>query len=174
MTGILLEKGKNIHVPRRYLPKNLTVKDLLKQRKNLIKSRKLYKKGKYYIRPIVKSFHSKPSNHISNAMKIYDVDHISPTDELAKKTKCTKESLNKIVEKGKGAYYSSGSRPNQTPESWGYARLASAITGMNSSIVDYDILYNGCAPNSPALKMATKTCKIQNKCKKYTMKKRSK
>ena len=43
-----------------------------------------------------------------------------------------------------GAYFSSGSRPNQTPHSWGYARLASSITGNNASIVDYKILKKGC------------------------------
>ena len=35
-----------------------------------------------------------------------------------------------------GAYHSSGSRPNQSKESWGYARLASAITGGPASKVD--------------------------------------
>ena len=46
---------------------------------------------------------------------------------------------NKIIDKGKGAYYSSGSRPNQTPESWGYARLASVILGGPSRKIDADI-----------------------------------
>ena len=48
--------------------------------------------------------------------------------------------VDEIVKKGQGAYYSSGSRPNQTGHSWGRARLASSITGGKASAVDYKIL----------------------------------
>ena len=41
--------------------------------------------------------------------------------------------------KGMGAYYSGGSRPNQTPFSWGLARLASVIMGGNARKVDKKI-----------------------------------
>jgi hypothetical protein len=170
MTGIILEnavenKHKNIHVPRRYLPRNLTRKDLKKQRKNLIKSRKLYKKGVYYQRPSVKSFTSKESPHIRKARKMYQVENVLPTKELAKKTKCSVEALEKIVNKGRGAYYSSGSRPNQSAESWGLARLASSITGGNASVIDYSILRDGCENTSPALKLAKKLlCEKKGKC----------
>lgn len=53
----------------RYLPNRLTKKDRKKQAKQLIKSRRLYKKGIYYSRPKVASFKSKKSNHIINAKK---------------------------------------------------------------------------------------------------------
>jgi hypothetical protein len=75
---------------------------------------------------------------------MYNVERIRPTQELARKTKCSIAALKQIVKKGEGAYYSSGSRPNQTAKSWGYARLASAITGGKASAVDYDILSRGC------------------------------
>jgi len=58
------------------------------------------------------------------------------------------------VNKGEGAYYSSGSRPNQTPQSWGLARLASAITGGNASIVDYGLIKNGCDHTKRAFQLA--------------------
>ena len=32
-----------------------------------------------------------------------------------------------ILDKGKGAFFSSGSRPGQTPQSWAFGRLASVI-----------------------------------------------
>lgn len=156
-----------LHVPIRYIPKSLTKKDLLKQKQELRKSRKLYKTGKYYSRSHIASFKSRKSRHLRHAEELYNVEHISPSKELAKKTQCSVETLEKIVNKGRGAYFSSGSRPNQSAESWGIARLATAITGGNSSIVDLHLLYNGCKSTSPALKLAKKTCKKQNKCTKY-------
>lgn len=146
-------------IPLRYLPKKLTLKDKKKQIKMLTKSRKHYKMGKYYTRKNVKSFKSKKSNHILLAKKIYNVDKIGATNELAKKTKCSKDSLAKIIKKGEGAYYSSGSRPNQSAQSWGLARLASSLTSGKAAAVDYSILEEGCQNNSIALKMAKKAKK---------------
>ncbi len=155
-----------LNVPQRYIPKGLSEKDTKKQKKYLRKSRKMYKKGKYYERPKVKTFKSRKSNHLKRAEKIYNIDKISPSKELARKTKCKRSALEKIVNKGRGAYFSSGSRPNQTGESWGLARLASTISGGNASIVDFHILKEGCQPSSKALKLARKTCKKQNRnCK---------
>ena len=142
----------------RYLPKRLTRKDKKKQSKSLLQSRKLYKKGIYYTRKPVKSFTSKKSHHILRAEKIYNVDKIGATNELSKATGCSKKALAKIINKGEGAYFSSGSRPNQTAQSWGIARLASAITSGKAAAVDYSILEKGCKPNSKALKLA-KTAK---------------
>ena len=152
-----------LNVPQRYIPKGLSKTDTKKQKKYLRKSRKMYKKGKYYERPKVKTFKSRKSNHLKRAEKIYNIDKISPSKELARKTKCKRSALEKIVNKGRGAYISSGSRPNQTGESWGLARLASTISGGNASIVDFHILKEGCQPSSKALKLARKTCKKQNR-----------
>ena len=147
---------KRKSVPKRYIPKGLTKKDKKKQREMLKKSRRMYKKGKYYTRRKVKSFKSKKSSHITKAQKIYKIDKIYPGKELANKTGCSVDALKKIVKKGEGAYFSSGSRPNQTAQSWGYARLASAITGGKSAAVDYNILENGCEMESEALRLAKK------------------
>ncbi len=51
----------------------------------------------------------------------------------------SKTGADKIINKGQGAYYSSGSRPNQTAYSWGLARLASVIMGGPSRKIDKDI-----------------------------------
>jgi len=139
---------------KRYVPNSLTQKDKQKQRSMLTKSRKLYKQKKYYTRKPVASYKHKTSSHITNAKRIYGVNTVYPNKELAKKTGCSVNALRKIVRKGEGAYYSSGSRPNQTPQSWGLARLASSITAGNASMVDYDILESGCSSNSKALKLA--------------------
>ena len=145
--------------PIRYLPKVLTKKDRKKQVKMLIKSKKLYKKNKYYTRKQLSSYKSKKSNHILNARKIYNIKNISPNKELALKTGCKLSALNKIVKKGEGAYYSSGSRPNQTPKSWGLARLASSITSGKAAAVDYDIITKGCSHNKKAFILANKSKK---------------
>ena len=144
-------------VPMRYIPKYLTRKDKKTQSKMLKKSRKQYKQGKYFTRKNVASFQSKKSNHILNAERIYKVKSVSPNSELAKKTGCSIAALKKVVSKGEGAYFSSGSRPNQSAQSWGLARLASTITGGKASAVDYNILAEGCQPGSKALSLAKKS-----------------
>jgi hypothetical protein len=156
-----------LNVPKRYYTsKNMTQKDTKKQKKQLRKSRKLYKKGKYHARPKVKSYKSRKSNHLNRLRKMYGVEKIGATNELAKKTQCSKEGLEQILSKGRGAYFSSGSRPNQTAESWAVARLASAVTGGKSSAYDYHVLKEHCKSSSKALKLAKKTCKtLKRKCK---------
>ena len=143
----------------RYLPNRLTKKDRIKQSRMLSKSKSLYKKGKYYTRKPLKSFKSKKSNHVSNAKRIYKINTISANNELARATGCSKKALSKIIQKGEGAYYSSGSRPNQTPQSWGIARLASSITGGKAAAVDFSILEEGCKSGSKALNLAKKAVK---------------
>jgi hypothetical protein len=149
-------KNTTKKITMRYLPKRLTKKDRKIQSIMLQKSRKLYKKGIYYSRKKLSSYKSKKSNHITDAQKIYNIKNVNITNELIKKTGCSKKSLEKIVSKGEGAYFSSGSRPNQTAQSWGVARLASAITSGKTAAVDYSILEKGCKPNSKALKLAKK------------------
>ncbi len=141
-------------IPLRYLPKSLSSRDRKKQINALKKSKKMYKSHKYYQRPKIRSFFSKTSKHVRNAQKIYGIDKITPGEELAKKSGCSVLALRKIVNKGEGAYYSSGSRPNQTARSWGLARLASALTGGKSAAVDYNIIANGCKHTGKAYRMA--------------------
>jgi len=147
-----MKKIKKINL--RYIPNKLTKKDKKRQYIMITKSRKLYKKGKYFSRKPVKSFHSKTSNHIVNARQMYNVIKIGATNELSKKTGCSIKALKKIINKGEGAYFSSGSRPNQSAQSWGLARLASAITSGKAGAIDYNILEEGCKPGSKGLKMA--------------------
>jgi hypothetical protein len=139
-------------VPVRYVPRYLTRKDKKKAKNELKKSRNAYKKKKYYTRKKVKSFKSVPSKHIRTMKKMYGTTKINKV--LAHRTGCSIKTLNSIVRKGMGAYFSSGSRPNQTAHSWGIARLASSVTGGKSSGVDYKLLKKGCTRKSKALKLA--------------------
>jgi hypothetical protein len=150
---------KRLKIPIRYLPNKLSKKDKQKQIKMLKKSRKLYKKNKYYTREKVSSYKNKTSSHIMDARKLYNIEKITPNKELSQKTGCSLSALNQIVKKGEGAYYSSGSRPNQTAQSWGLARLASSITAGKSAAVDYDILSKGCDHKKRAFILANKSKK---------------
>ena len=149
-----MKTHKQRKINLRYLPKRLTAKDKKKQSQMLLKSKKLYRKGKYYTRKPIKSFKSKSSSHVLKAKKVYGIEKIGATDELSKKSGCSKAALAKIINKGAGAYFSSGSRPNQTAQSWGVARLASALTSGKAGAVDYNILNKGCKHGSKGYKAA--------------------
>jgi hypothetical protein len=123
-------------IPRKYTAR-LSRRDKSKQKKNLIKSRKMYKKGIYVDRPKLKSYPKKRSEWIVKFEKRYN-RKITDKDFIDKNI-ISKKGQNKILSKGKGAYYSSGSRPNQTSSSWAYARLASVIMGGKARKVDNDI-----------------------------------
>ena len=142
------------NVPVRYLPKSLSRRDRLRQRRSLKQSRRAYKRGQYIKRPPVKSFKSRKSDHVKKAESMYGIKPLRLNHDLAKRTRCRLAGLKKIMRKGQGAYYSSGSRPNQTAHSWGYARLASSITGGKAAAVDNHILEEYCEPTSRALRLS--------------------
>ena len=148
-------KTSKIRVPMRYVPRALSRNDRSRQIAMLKRSRRLYKRGKFYGRTTkLRSYPHVASKHTDVARRMYHVDRVVPNAALAAATQCSVGSLRQIVKKGEGAFYSSGSRPNQTSQSWGYARLASAITGGKAAAVDYAILENGCKPHSRALRLA--------------------
>jgi len=124
-----------------YLPKSLSKKDKIKQKKELNKSRKDYrtKKGKqkYHSRPKLKSYKNKSSSWTQKFHKLYPL--AKSYSEISKATGIPSGALKAVVRKGKGAYYSSGSRPNQTAESRGKARMYSYILGGKTRKVDNHI-----------------------------------
>lgn len=140
-----------MNIPKHYIPNILNARDRIKQRRNIKYTRKQYKHKNYINRPKLKSFKSKPSPHITRAKRKYKVDKIVPSKALAKATKCSIKGLRQITRKGRGAYFSSGSRPNQSAQSWARARLASAITHGKAAKIDRHILEKECQPDSPAL-----------------------
>jgi len=143
-------------VPQHYVPNYLSMKEKTKQKKELLKSKKAYKNGKYYTRKKVKGYKSNKSKYENRVRKIYNFkkDENITIKKLSNKTHCSEKSLKSIVKKGQGAYYSSGSRPNQTAHSWGYARLYSSITGGPASKYDKHLLKKGCSNKSKTLKLA--------------------
>ena len=123
-------------IAKKYIPDRLTLKDKIQQKHELQKSRKMYKKKNYYTRKKVTSYNSTKSNHIVNAERIYKEENIVPSKRLARKTGCSLRSLHNIVKKGQGAYYSSGSRPNQTAHCY----TPHECHHGKSSYVDFSIL----------------------------------
>jgi len=111
-----------------YVPKSLTPADKKKQIKSI-------KEGTD--RPKVKSFKSKRSSHTVAFEKKYGTKITD--DAFISKNIISKTGIDKILSKGRGAYYSAGSRPNTTAESWARARLASVIVGGNARKVDQKI-----------------------------------
>lgn len=155
-------------IPKRYLPSQLSEKDRRRQKKGIENSRRLYRQGIYVPRPHV-TFKSKPSPHVKRAKAMFGVENILPTRELAKATGCPLAVLKGIVKKGEAAYYSGGSRPNQTAQSWAIARLASALTGGKASKVDFHLLRK-CNPTKKAYRYAIKP-KYKSLSKKWIPKK---
>jgi hypothetical protein len=149
--------------PIRYVPFRLSKTNTKKQAKLIEKSKKNYESGHYYVRDKIKSFKSITSKHVRKAMKTYKIKSILPSNKLSKATGCSLNTLKKIVRKGKGAYFSSGSRPSQTPQSWGIARLASSLTAGKSAAVDFSLLREGCNHKKTAYKLALKSVKKYKK-----------
>jgi hypothetical protein len=131
-------KRKEHKIPKHYLA-GLSKDNRATQLKFLRKSRKAYKKGVYIPRPQLKSFKSKKSRHVVDFERKYNIK-INDLKAVAKVTGVPVPALKKIIKKGMGAYYSGGSRPNQTAHSWAYARLGSVLLKRNSYKVDKHVL----------------------------------
>ena len=137
---------------KNYIPDTLSKKDKVKQKKQLDKSVRDYKKGIVSQRDKLKSFKSKPTGYVNQVKSILKLpmnlnkiaDKLTKTE---KREKELKKGLEKVLEKGKAAYFSSGSRPNQTPFSWGKARVASVLVGGPSRRIDKDIVKKFKIPN---------------------------
>jgi hypothetical protein len=149
-------------IPKHYYNK-LSNKNTKTQLKEINKSKKMYKKKQYHTRPKMPSFKSKKSKHIIEFEKKYNVK-INDLKNVSKVTNVPTNILKKVINKGMGAYYSSGSRPNQTPHSWGYARLASVLLKHNAYKIDKYLLNNKNINIKPPPK-STKPTKTINCCK---------
>lgn len=123
-------------LPKKYYS-NLSKKDKKKKLRSLKKSQKLYKKGKYFTRDKLKSFKSKKSSWTQKFHKLYP--EAKTIKQISEVTGIPRPALSAVKKKGMGAYYSSGSRPNQTAASWGLARMYSYILGGPTRKVDNHI-----------------------------------
>ena len=147
-------------IPRKYYAGVKNSKERKRAIRDIKQSRRDYKRGKYHRKRVrVKSFRSKESPHVVRAKKMYNLKSMKNLNEVSRKTGCSKKSLRGILRKGRGAFASSGSRPNQTSDSWAYARLASSISGGKAAKYDCKLLNAGKC-NRRVMKLAAKVgCK---------------
>jgi hypothetical protein len=124
--------------PKKYY-QGLSKKDKERQIKELEKSKELYKKGVFIGRSKKSSFKSQKSAHIVEFEEKYGIN-INDKKGVYKSTGITPKAQDEIIGKGMGAFYSSGSRPNQSAQSWALARLASVILKHGAYKVDRHIL----------------------------------
>ena len=117
--------------------RGLSRKDKKKQLRNLKTAKRSYKKGKYVSRTKLKSFKEKKSSWTQKFHKLHP--NAKTLKQISDATGIPKKALAAVKRKGMGAYYSSGSRPNQTAESWGLARMYSYILGGPTRRVDKHI-----------------------------------
>ena len=112
---------------KQYVPDSLSKSDKEKQIKSI-------KEGKD--RPKV-DYPVKRSKFTVAFEKKYGVKITN--DSFISKNIISKTGIDKIIRKGMGAYYSSGSRPNVSKTAWARARLASVIMGGKARLVDKKI-----------------------------------
>ena len=121
-------KDRETGLPKQYVA-GLSKADKAKQVKSI-------KQGKD--RPKLKSApKTKRSSLVERFEKKYGTKITD--DKFITKNLLKAEGLKQVLSKGRGAYYSSGSRPNVTAEQWARARLASVLLGGPARKVDKKI-----------------------------------
>lgn len=123
-----MEKGKR-KIKKSYVPDTLTKSQKQKQIKSI---KEKTDRPKLDIK-------TRRSKWTIKAEKYFGKGKTS-VDDIAKRLKVPKKGLEEIIQKGKAAYYNSGSRPNQTAFSWSQARLYSVLFGGASRAIDRAIV----------------------------------
>lgn len=119
---------KTKKIPKKYLPKSLSKSNSKKQRNSILQGNN---------RPKLKSYKSKRSGWVKKFEEKYK--HKITDKKWINKNILKNKGQTLIINKGKAAYYTSGSRPNQTPSSWAYGRLAGVILNSPARKIDKNI-----------------------------------
>ncbi len=117
-------KGETRNIPKRYLPDTLSKSERQKQIKSIFEGKE---------RPKTK-VKEKKSTWTTQFDKEYGVQLDAmkgkrSKSNIAKVTGIPLKAINEVYKKGEGAFYSSGSRPNQTASSWARGRIYAYIMG---------------------------------------------
>ena len=122
-------KGETRMVPKRYIPDSLSDADKKKQIKSIFEGTK---------RPKLKSYESNRKSSWTKKFKDKYGTNIMDLDFIYKNI-ISKEGVDQILDKGRAAYFGSGSRQEVNKEQWAYARLASVIMNGGARRVDKKI-----------------------------------
>tara|TARA_B100000674_G_scaffold387464_1_gene331027 strand:- start:1576 stop:2163 length:588 start_codon:yes stop_codon:yes gene_type:complete len=152
--------------------KGLDKKDSKKHKKYIIDRRKSAKKGEFISRNLeLKSYKYKKSQNVLAFERKYGVK-ITDVEGIERKVGLPAKAQKAILDKGKGAFFSSGSRPGQTPQSWAYGRLASVILKKGAYKYDKHILdkYNVKLKKPIKIKncLSSKITKKDKKCRRIS------
>jgi len=123
------KKDKQTGLNKKYVPKSLSPSQKKKQVASIREKRD---------RPKLKDVKTKKSKWTTKADEYFKGN--TSISNISKTLGVSKTGLNKIIKKGEGAYYSSGSRPNVTARQWGVVRLYSVLFGGPARSVDKDIV----------------------------------
>ena len=150
-------------ISKHYL-KGLNNNNKEKHSSYILKRREEFKKGKYYTKKEKLGSHkTKESKHIVKVKKLYGIEFTEK--QIEKATGVSIPAQREIIKKGIGAFFTSGSRPNQTPQSWAKARLASVILKDKCYKIDKHILDKYNIKIKLPKKSKTEKNKIKNCCK---------
>ena len=117
-------KGETRDIPKRYLPDTLSTADRQKQIKSIFEKKERPKtKVKERKSSWTTKFDKKYGEEL-DAMK-----GKRSKKNIAKITGIPLKAIDEVYKKGEGAFYSSGSRPNQTASSWARGRIYAYIMG---------------------------------------------
>jgi hypothetical protein len=126
-------KNKTRRIPKRYLA-NLKSKERKLQIKSIcegkVRPKTSFKSRKSGWTQKFNSVYGDRISNMSGGKSLKNISIVSGIDVRA---------LRSVYKKGKAAYYNGGSRPNQTADSWAYARVFSYIMGGNTRKVDEHI-----------------------------------
>lgn len=117
-------KGETRNIPKRYLPDSLSPGDRKKQIKSIFEKKdrpKIDKKPRKSSWTVL--FNKKYGEELKGMKGGKSVKNIAKVVGIPEK------ALKEIFKKGEAAYYSSGSRPNQSASSWAYGRIYAYIMG---------------------------------------------
>ena len=142
---MLRKTAKTSGVPKKYLS-GLSSTQKKKRASELKKGAKLYKEGKKRAaislskkRTQYKNVKEKRSSYSVRFEKKYGKAALGNKTKIKELTGMPIAAQNEVLRKGRGAFVSSGSRPNQSAQSWAWARLYSFILGGKARQVDKSV-----------------------------------
>lgn len=127
-------------MPRKYVPRSLSRADQRRALASIRRARRAYRSGRYVSRPKLRSAKRRTSSWVAKFKRKYPGVSLLNPKAVERATGIPARAIRGVIRKGKGAYYSSGSRPGVTAQQWAAARVASVVLGGPARRVDAKLL----------------------------------